>query len=228
MTTTSRITVLIADDHAAFRSGFSAILESQDDIDVVAEAADGEQAVDAVLRLRPDVAVLDIRMPRRTGLGAASAILATPGNRTRIIVLTMHDTDDYVHRAMSAGARGFLLKSLPAEEMIAAVRIAARDDVLIDPSIVRRHVARFADSLDTPAAADGIGRLTVREREVLQLLSHARTNAEIAGHLHVGVQTVKSHVSSILRKLDLRDRTHAVAYAHLTGFARNGFVQRSE
>jgi DNA-binding NarL/FixJ family response regulator len=200
------ITVLVADDHAVFRSGLRAILDTEDDIEVVAEVADGEQAVDAALRLRPDVAVLDIRMPRRDGLGAASAILAAPGNRTRIIVLTTHDTDEYVHRAMSAGARGFLLKSMPPEEMI-------------DPSIVRRHLARFAGTLSTPAPPSDVDRLTAREREVLLLLSRAHTNAEMARLLHVGEETVKSHVSSILRKLGLRDRTHAVAYAHLTGFA---------
>ncbi|SER23457.1 response regulator [Lentzea albida] len=216
------ITVLIADDHAVFRSGLRAILDTEDDLEVVAEVADGDQAVDAALRLRPDVAVLDISMPRRDGLGAATAILAAPGNRTRIIMLTTHDTDEYVHRAMSAGARGFLLKSMPPEEMIAAVRIAARDDVLIDPSIVRRHLARFADTLSAPALPGDIDRLTAREREVLLLLSRAHTNSEIAGLLHVGEETVKSHVSSILRKLGLRDRTHAVAYAHLTGFAGQG------
>lgn len=222
MTEPSPITVLVADDHAVFRSGLRAILDMEDDIEVVAEAGDGEQAVEAVLRLRPDVAVLDIRMPRRDGLGAASAILAVPGNRTRVVVLTTHDTDEYVHRAMRAGARGFLLKSMPPEEMIAAVRVAARDDVLIDPSILKRHVARFTDTLSRPPGADDIDRLTAREREVLQLLSRAHTNAEIARQLHVGEETVKTHVSGILRKLGLRDRTHAVAYAHITGFADKG------
>ncbi|MFI5840911.1 response regulator [Catenuloplanes sp. NPDC051500] len=213
------ITVLIADDHALFRSGFRAILDTQDDIDCVAEAADGEQAVEEALRLRPDVAVLDVRMPRRDGLGAAKAILAMPGNRTNVIVLTTHDTDEYVHRAMTAGARGFLLKSMPPEELIAAIRIAARGDVLIDPSIVRRHITRFTEALTPAGPSAAIERLTAREREVLQLLSRAYSNAEIAGRLHVGEETVKTHVSSILRKLELRDRTHAVAYAHLTGFA---------
>jgi len=213
------ISVLIADDHEGFRSGFRAILETQDDIVCVAEAGDGEQAVTDVQRLRPDVAVLDIRMPRRDGLGAAKAILALPGNRTQVVVLTTHDTDAYVHRAVNAGARGFLLKSMPPEELIAAIRIAARGDILIDPSIVRRHITRFADALGPVALPVELEQLTERERQVLQSLSRAHSNGEIARHLHIGEQTVKTHISNILRKLQLRDRTHAVAYAHLTGFA---------
>lgn len=213
------ISVLIADDHRGFRSGFRAILDTQDDIDCVAEAGDGEQAIADVQRLRPDVAVLDIRMPRRDGLGAAKAILALPGNRTRVIVLTTHDTDEYVRRAVSAGARGFLLKSMPPEELIAAIRIAARGDALIDPSIVRRHLTRFAGALDPVVLPEELTRLTGRERDVLQSLSRAHSNTEIARQLHIGEQTVKTHISNILRKLQLRDRTHAVAYAHLTGFA---------
>lgn len=213
------ISVLIADDHVGFRSGFRAILDTQDDIVCVAEAGDGEQAVADVQRLQPDVAVLDIRMPRRDGLGAAKAILALPGNRTQVIVLTTHDSDEYVHRAVNSGARGFLLKSMPPEELIAAIRIAARGDVLIDPSIVRRHLTRFADALDPAALPAELEQLTGREREVLQSLSRAHSNAEIARELHIGEQTVKTHISNILRKLQLRDRTHAVAYAHLTGFA---------
>ncbi|MFI5933781.1 response regulator [Actinoplanes sp. NPDC051494] len=213
------ISVLIADDHDGFRSGFRAILDTQDDIACVAEARDGEQAVTEVQRLRPDVAVLDIRMPRRDGLGAAQAILALPGNRTQVVVLTTHDTDEYVHRAVNAGARGFLLKSMPPEEVIAAIRIAARGDVLIDPSIVRRHLTRFADALGPVVLPVELEQLTAREREVLQSLSRACSNAEIARQLHIGEQTVKTHISNILHKLQLRDRTHAVAYAHLTGFA---------
>nr|WP_033346181.1 response regulator transcription factor [Catenuloplanes japonicus] len=213
------ISVLIADDHAVFRSGLRAILDTQHDIDCVAEAGDGEQAIEGVRLLRPDVAVLDVRMPRRDGLGATEAILALPGNTTRIVVLTTHDTDENVHRAITAGARGFLLKSMPPEELIAAVRIAARGDVLIDPSIVRRHAGRVAAALSPSPLPPELDRLTAREREVLQLLSRAYSNAEIARHLHVGDQTVKTHISSILRKLDLRDRTHAVAFAHVTGFA---------
>lgn len=217
--TAAPITVLLADDHATFRSGLRAILETQDDITCVAEAADGDEAIELAIRLRPDVAVLDVRMPRRDGLGAARAMLAVPGNRTRVVVLTTHDTDEYVRDAMTAGTCGFLLKSMPPEELITAVRVAARGDVLIDPSIVRRHLTRIAAALAPAELPDDILRLTAREREVLQLLSGALSNPEIARHLHVGEETVKTHVSSILRKLDLRDRTHAVAYAHLTGFA---------
>ncbi|GAA0268241.1 response regulator transcription factor [Cryptosporangium japonicum] len=213
------ITVLLADDHVVFRAGLRAILETQDDIVCVAETSDGDEAVEQAIRVRPDVAVLDVRMPRRDGLGAARTILAVPGNRTKVVVLTTHDTDDYVRDALTAGASGFLLKSLPPEELISAVRIAARGDALIDPSIVRRHLTRFAGTLAPAVPPDDITRLTAREREVLQLLSRALSNPEIARQLHVGEETVKTHVSSILRKLGLRDRTHAVAYAHRTGFA---------
>ncbi|WP_203805450.1 response regulator [Actinoplanes couchii] len=220
------ITVLLADDHAPFRSGLRAVLDTQDDIACVAETADGDQAVEQTVRLRPDVAVLDVRMPRRNGLAAARAILAMPGNRTRIVVLTTFDTDDYVREAVTAGARGFLLKSMPPEELIAAVRIAARGDVLIDPSVVRRNLTRFADALTPVETPADIARLTAREREVLHLLSGALSNPEIARRLHVGEQTIKTHVSSILRKLGLRDRTHAVAYAHISGFATNATLDR--
>ncbi|WP_405724961.1 response regulator transcription factor [Streptomyces sp. NBC_00028] len=209
--------VLVADDHAMFRSGLRAVLDTQPDLECVAEAADGRAAVNEVRRLRPDVAILDIRMPRLDGLHATEAILVDPGNTTRVLLLTTYDQDTYVHRALRAGASGFLLKSLPPEELIAAVRVAARGDALIDPSVTRRLMARLADSVAPPPAPASLNHLTAREREVLLLLARAYSNAEIAARLGIGDETVKTHVSRILTKLDLRDRVHAVAYAHLHG-----------
>ena len=215
------LSVLLADDHAMLRSGMRAILDTQPDLDCVAEVADGRAAVAEVARLRPDVAVLDIRMPKLDGLSATEAILAAPDNRTKVVVLTTYDSDEYVYRALNAGASGFLLKSLPPEELIGAIRVAARGDALIDPSVTQRLVARFASSIAPAASAPGLDQLTAREREVLLLVAAAHTNAEIAAQLHVGDETVKTHVSRILSKLGLRDRVHAVVYAHL-----NGLVQR--
>lgn len=206
--------ILLADDHAMFRSGLRAVLATQPDLDCVGEAADGLAAVSEVLRLRPDVAILDIRMPRLDGLQAAESILGRPGNTTKVIVLTTYDDDSYVHRTLQAGGSGFLLKSLPPEEMIAAVRVAARGDALIDPSVTRRHIARFAHSLAPPSTPPDLAQLTSREREVLLLLAQAYSNTEIATRLRIGDETVKTHVSRILTKLNLRDRTQAVVYAN--------------
>ena len=215
------IRVLIADDEPLMRAGIKAILGTADDIELVAEAGDGREAVRIALERRIDVAVLDIRMPKLDGLSATEAILAAPDNRTKVVVLTTYDSDEYVYRALNAGASGFLLKSLPPEELIGAIRVAARGDALIDPSVTQRLVARFASSIAPAASAPGLDQLTAREREVLLLVAAAHTNAEIAAQLHVGDETVKTHVSRILSKLGLRDRVHAVVYAHL-----NGLVQR--
>jgi len=211
------VRVLLADDHAMFRSGVRAVLETQPDLDCVAEVGDGLSAVAESNRLRPDVAVLDIRMPRLDGLSATRSILSQPGNLTRILVLTTYDSDEYVYRALDAGASGFLLKSLPPEELLAAIRIAARGDALIDPSVTRRLVARFAACVAPPATAPGLDHLTPREREVLVQIAGARSNAEIAAALGVGEETVKTHVSRVLAKLGLRDRVHAVVYAYRNG-----------
>jgi DNA-binding NarL/FixJ family response regulator len=217
MIDTGTLRVVIADDHALFRSGLRAVISTQPDLECVGDVADGRAAVSEVARLRPDVAVFDVRMPRLDGLDATRAVVAMPGNRTRVIVLTTYDSDEYVYRAIQAGASGFLLKSLPPEELIAAVRIAARGDALIDPSITRRHIARFATSLAPAPEPRELAQLTTREREVLLLVAAAHSNAEIARQLHVGDETVKTHVSRILAKLGLRDRVHAVVYAHLNG-----------
>ncbi len=215
------VTLLLADDHAMLRSGMRAIFDTQPDLDCVAEVADGRAAVAEVARLRPDVAVLDIRMPKLDGLAATEQILAAPANRTKVVVLTTYDSDEYVYRALRAGASGFLLKSLPPEELISAIRVAARGDALIDPSVTQRLIARFATSIAPPQLPPELEQLTAREREVLLLVAGAHSNAEIAAKLHVGDETVKTHVSRVLAKLGLRDRVHAVAYAHLNGLVDN-------
>jgi DNA-binding NarL/FixJ family response regulator len=215
--------ILIADDHAMFRSGLRAILDTQPDFDCVAEVADGRTAVAEIGRLRPDVAILDIRMPKLDGITAAETILADAAIDTRILMLTTYDADEYVYRALAAGASGFLLKTLPPEELTAAIRVAARGDALIDPSVTRRLVAQFTASIapaQPPAGlAPGLERLTPRETEVLLLIAAGHSNAEIGRRLYVGDETVKTHVSRILSKLDLRDRVHAVIYAHTHGLA---------
>jgi len=217
------IRVLLADDHAMFRSGMRALLETQPDFTCVGEVSDGREAVIEAARLRPDVAVLDVRMPRLDGLAATEAILAAPGNDTRVLVLTTYDADEYVYRALRAGASGFLLKSLSPEELVSALRVAARGDALIDPSVTRRLVAKFATGLEPRADEPAeLARLTSREREVLLLIADASSNAEIAKQLHVGEETVKTHVSRVLAKLGLRDRVHAVVYAY-----QNQLVGRS-
>jgi DNA-binding NarL/FixJ family response regulator len=220
--TEHKVRVLLADDHAMFRSGMRAVLETQPDLECVAEVADGSVAVAEIVRLRPDVAVLDVRMPKLDGLAATEAVRSTPGNDTKVLVLTTYDSDEYVYRALRAGASGFLLKSLPPEELIAAIRVAARGDALIDPSVTSRLIARFAASLEPPASPPELDRLTSREREVLLLIADARSNAEIADTLYIGEETVKTHVSRVLGKLGLPDRVHAVVYAYRHGLVGRG------
>lgn len=213
------VRVLLADDHAMFRSGVRAVLDTQPDLECVGEAGDGVAAVAEVARLRPDVALLDVRMPRLDGIAATAAITAA-GAGTRVLVLTTYDLDDYVYQALRAGASGFLLKATPPEELVSAIHIAARGDALIDPTVTRRLIGRFAESVRPAETPPELTRLTAREREVLLLVAEARSNAEIATALRVGEETVKTHVSRVLAKLGLRDRVHAVAYAH-----RHGLVE---
>lgn len=212
--------ILLADDHAMFRSGLRAILSTQNDFDCVAEVGDGSAAVAEVARLRPDIAILDVRMPQLDGIGAAQVVLSDPTNTTRVLVLTTFDSDQSVYQALSAGASGFLLKSLPPEELIAAVRIAARGDALVDPAVTRRLVARFAASIKpapSPDADGAIALLTPREKEVFLLVAAGHSNTEIGAKLYIGDETVKTHVGRILSKLGLRDRVQAVVYAHRHG-----------
>ncbi|MFI9509524.1 response regulator [Nocardia sp. NPDC052566] len=212
---TTPLRVLIADDHSMFRSGLRAVVDSQADLDCVAEVGDGRAAITETARLRPDVAILDVRMPKLDGLAATEAIVAA--GRTRVLVLTTYDSDANLYRALQAGASGFLLKSLPPEELVTAIRIAARGDALIDPSMTRRLAHRFAGSLAPARTPAEVDQLTARELEVLLLLADARSNAEIAADLGVGEETVKTHVSRVLAKLGVRDRIHAVVYAHQHG-----------
>jgi DNA-binding NarL/FixJ family response regulator len=211
------ITVLIADDQQMVRRGFRVILEAEQGISVVAEAGDGREAVELVRRHAPVVALLDIRMPVMDGLHAARQILALT-SRTRVLILTTFDADEYVYEALRAGASGFLLKDAPADQLVTAVRSLAAGDALIDPVITRRLISRFALAARPAGAPDELSQLTPRELEVLRLVARGLANIEIAQELVVEENTVKTHVSRILTKLGLRDRVQAVVLAYELGF----------
>jgi DNA-binding NarL/FixJ family response regulator len=213
----SPIRILLADDQALVRRGFRLILESEGDLEVVAEAADGEQAVDAVRRHRPDVALMDIQMPGVDGLQATGRILGDPRNTTRVLVLTTFEQDDYVFEALRLGASGFLVKTAPPEELVTAIRVVARGEALLSPSVTRRVVQEFARHRRPPDPPENLSRLTPRELDVLRALAEGRSNAEISRLLFVGEATVKTHVSALLSKLALNDRVQAVIYAYEHG-----------
>jgi DNA-binding NarL/FixJ family response regulator len=225
-----RTRVLIADDQALVRAGFRMILSAQPDIEVVAEAADGEAAVRLARRHRPDVVLMDIRMPGLDGLEATRRLLASAADGPtaevqppRIVILTTFDLDEYVYAAIQAGAAGFLLKDVSPEHLVGAVRTVAVGDALLAPSITRRLVERYArpaTALDAEPAA--LARLTVRETEVFKLLARGMSNAEIAATLVVSEATVKTHVAGILAKLDLRNRAQAVVLAYESGIVKVG------
>ncbi len=219
-TPSREITVVVADDQRLLRAGFRVILDSEPDMRVVGEAADGEAAVDVVRRRRPDVVLMDIRMPGLDGLAAAERILSEPGLRTAVVMLTTFDRDEYVFEALRIGASGFLLKDTPADRLLDAVRVAADGDALLAPSITRRLVERFARAARPDAAGPHprLAALTAREREVLRLVAGGLSNAEIAAELVLGESTVKTHVARLLSKLGLRDRVQAVVLAYETGF----------
>lgn len=216
------IRVAIADDQGMVRSGLRSLLWGEDDIEVVAEAANGEQAIHAVERFGPDVTLMDIRMPELDGL-AATRRLSEAGASTRILILTTFDLDEYVFEALRSGASGFILKDASAESLIDAVRVLARGDALLSPAVTRRVVETFAK---TPAPNDELqsllAELSEREVEVLRLLGGGRSNAEIAEELFVGTATVKTHVSNILAKAELRDRVQAVVFAYESGLLQVG------
>ena len=216
------IGVLLADDQSLVRAGFRMILESEGDITVVGEAANGEQAVAATRRLGPDVVLMDIQMPGSDGLAATRQITAAAGARSRVLILTTFERDDYVFEALQAGASGFLLKNAPPEELIHAVRVVAAGDALLAPSVTRRIIEQFARRPVEPDVRERLESLTQREREVLVMLARGNSNAELAAELFVTEGTVKTHVSSLLAKLGLRDRVQAVVLAYESGLVRPG------
>ncbi|MFD9546441.1 response regulator [Nocardia salmonicida] len=219
------ITVLIADDQAMVRQGFGALLGAQADISVVGDAPDGKVAVAEAKRLRPDVVLMDVRMPQMNGLDAARAILtANFDPPVRVLMLTTFDIDDYVYEALSIGASGFLLKDAPAEELVRAVRVVADGEALLAPTITRRLIADVTRRRNSvrAAPAPALGTLTPREREVLELVAKGLSNTEIAAALFVAEQTVKTHVSKVFSKLGLRDRAQAVVLAYESGLVVPG------
>jgi DNA-binding NarL/FixJ family response regulator len=217
------IRVAVVDDQALVRRGFAMVLDHQPDIDVVAEAGNGLEAIDAVRQHRPDVVLMDIRMPEMDGLTATAAILEQADWPLSVIILTTFDPDEYVYRALQAGASGFVLKDIPPEELAPAVRTVADGGALLDPTITRRLIGRFAQTLAADTAnSRRLDLLTDREREVLTQLAGGASNAEIAEALYIGAATVKSHVSSILTKLGLRDRAQAVVFAYESGLIAPG------
>ena len=213
--------VVIADDQALMRGGFRMILDAAEGIEVVGEAIDGADAVRTFERERPDVVVMDVRMPVLDGLAATRRITSIDRD-AKILILTTFDLDEYVYEALRAGASGFLLKDRPPEELVAAVRTIAAGDALLSPSVTKRLIAEFAARPEPLPSPDGLGELTDREREVLLLLAQGASNAEIASRLFVAETTVKTHVAHVLRKLGIRDRAQAVVLAYESGLVRPG------
>jgi DNA-binding NarL/FixJ family response regulator len=214
------IRVLLADDQALVRGGFRMIVDAKEDLEVVGEAEDGAEAAALVELHRPDVVLMDVRMPGVDGIEATRRIVSS-GNAARIIVLTTFDADEYVFAALRAGASGFLLKDVRPADLVEAIRIVARGDALLAPTVTRRLLDRFAQDLPgADSVAPDLDALTERELEVLRLLALALSNAEIAAQLVVTEATVKTHVSSVLRKLQLRDRVQAVVLAYDLGLVR--------
>jgi DNA-binding NarL/FixJ family response regulator len=219
------IKLLLADDQALVREGFRALLVVQADMQVVGEAENGEQAVAAAQRLHPDVVLMDVRMPVMDGLEATRQLMesTTAQYQPRVLILTTFDMDDYVYSALRAGASGFLLKDASAQELLNAIRVVAAGDALLAPSVTRRLVAEFArQAPHDRIRPDALSRLTERETEVLRLVARGLSNAEISTALVVSEQTVKSHVSRVLTKLGLRDRTQAVVVAYESGLVVPG------
>jgi DNA-binding NarL/FixJ family response regulator len=215
------VKVLLVDDQSLIRAGFRMILGAEADIEVVGECSDGEQAVDSAKRLKPDVVLMDIRMPALDGIAATRRIVAE--HSTRVLVLTTYDLDEYVYDALQAGASGFLLKDVPADQLLAGIRTVAQGDALLAPSVTRRLIEEFARTGPaTKAEAPGLDELTPRELEVLKLIATGRSNAEIAEELIVGETTVKTHVARVLMKLGLRDRVQAVVLAYESGIVTPG------
>jgi DNA-binding NarL/FixJ family response regulator len=216
------IRVLVVDDQELVRAGFIMILNTQDDIEVVGETVNGADTLHAVKRLDPDVVLMDIRMPELDGLEATRILKADNDVDARVLILTTFDADEYVYKALKAGASGFVLKDIPPTELIAAVRVVAKGEGLLAPSITRRVIAQFADRPSPPEASHELERLTDREAEVLRLMAKGLSNSEIAEQLYLSPTTIKSHVAGVLAKLVLRDRVQAVVFAYENGIVQPG------
>jgi DNA-binding NarL/FixJ family response regulator len=217
------IRVLVADDQAAVRGGFAALVDAQDNMQVAGEATNGREVVDLARRVFPHVVLMDIRMPVLDGIEATRLICADPLlEHTRVLVLTTFDIDEYVYDALRAGASGFLLKDTRPRELLRAIEVVAAGEALIAPAITRRLIAEFAARRDPGRPPAALAELTAREREVLRLVARGLSNAEIAGRLVISPLTAKTHVSNVLRKLDHRDRAALVALAYETGLVTPG------
>jgi DNA-binding NarL/FixJ family response regulator len=216
--------VLIVDDQALVRAGFRMILEAEEDIAVVGEAADGSEAIAEVRRLRPDVVLMDVRMPELDGIEATQRLLEDPVIATKVVMLTTFDMDEYIYEALRVGASGFLLKDVPPEQLVNGIRAVASGEALLAPAVTKRVIEEFVrrppDSARTPPRE--LQELTERELEVLKLIARGLSNAEIAKQLYVSDTTVKTHVAHLLQKLDLRDRVQAVVFAYESGVVQPG------
>jgi DNA-binding NarL/FixJ family response regulator len=218
---TGPVTVLLADDQQLIRAGFSRLLDSEPGIEVVAEADNGRRAVEQARARRPDVVLMDIRMPVLDGIAATREIVAA--TESRVLVLTTYDLDEYVFTALEAGASGFLLKDAPPEDLVRAITVVAQGDSLIAPRVTTRLVGEVVRARSRRRSAEReLGRLTARELEVLQLVAQGLSNQEVASRLHLGESTVKTHVAAVLDKLAVRDRVQAVVFAYETGLSRPG------
>jgi DNA-binding NarL/FixJ family response regulator len=217
----SAIRVLVVDDQALVRAGFRMILEAEPDLEVVGEAADGLEAVAAVQSHRPDVVLMDVRMPNLDGIAATRRIVEG-GNAAKVLMLTTFDMDEYVYDAFRAGASGFLLKDVPPERLIAGIRAVASGEALLAPSVTRRLIEAYVRRQPARTLPRGVEELTAREREVLELMARGLSNAEIAETFVVSETTVKTHVSRVLDKLELRDRVQAVVFAYECGLVQPG------
>jgi DNA-binding NarL/FixJ family response regulator len=216
------IRVLIADDQELVRTGFRVIVGAEPDMEVVAEAGDGRQTIEAVTKHRPDVVLMDIRMPNLDGIEATRQIAGSQARPPRILILTTFDLDEYVYEALRAGASGFLLKDAGANELLHAIRVIASGDALLSPAITRKLIEDFARRPPPRAQPAALSELTPRELEVLELIAHGSSNADIASELVVSDATVKTHVARIFSKLDLHDRAQAVVLAYETGLVQPG------
>jgi DNA-binding NarL/FixJ family response regulator len=218
--------VALADDQELVRAGFAALLDAEDDIDVVGEAADGEQAVQLAASCTPDVLLMDIRMPRLDGIEATRRIAANPRlAAVHVVILTTFELDEYVFEALRAGAAGFLVKDTDAAELIRAVRVVASGEALLSPSVTRRLIAEFASRTREASSLPGVGDLTPREREVVALIASGLSNQEIARKIYVSQSTVKTHAARAMTKLAARDRAQLVVFAYQAGLVRPGWAE---